>query len=55
MLTDREKLTIVNALHIASAVYREDAKKTDNSDLADQFDRQAREAIKLADKLEELS
>lgn len=56
-LTDHQVSTIVNGLRVAAERYREDAavaarSSSDQSRLCQQFNRQAREAVDLADFLE---
>lgn len=49
-MTERERWTVIDALRVAADVYREDANGTRKvaPRIADDFDRQADEALRLA-------
>jgi hypothetical protein len=52
-LTDSELSTLTNALHVAADIYDADAASSES--FREQFERQAKEARALAEKLEEES
>ena len=52
MLDPHDRNTIANALLVASAQYREDARSCKGTTLEDQFERQAAECDVLRERLE---
>ncbi len=54
-LTESERSTISNGLRVAAELYREDIHRTspDFARLADQFTRQAADALALAEQIDE--
>jgi hypothetical protein len=53
-LSPTDTYTVVNALRCAASIYQKDAiaLANENARLAEQFDRQCREALRIADQLE---